>query len=355
MNSKTIKYFGAALLFLTLVLIASLQGLKKNQPAPAVLKGYLGGEKIGIFEDPEIRNYIRKQYKLTLNYQKSGSYDMVRESHEGKNYLFPASQGALEYYRKLSGKNPQNEIIYNTPLVIYTRPLIASALSKKNIVTEQDGIKYLHMDALVQLMLEEKTWADIGLGQLYGSISVDSTDPASSNSGNMFAALLANTINNGKPVSSGDIAKVLPGMKKIYSKFGFMETSSADMFHQFLKKGVGAYPMIAAYENQLLEFAVSEPEIWQSLKDEIVLLYPVPTMWSTHVYIALDDTGQRGMKALLDPKVQELSWQKHGFRTGAHAAQETQRFNVNGVAKEIISVTEVPDESVLEKMIAELR
>ena len=32
--------------------------------------------------------------------------------------------------------------------------------------------------------------------------------------------------------------------------------------------------MIAGYENQLLEFAVENPEDWEQLKDDIVLIYP---------------------------------------------------------------------------------
>ncbi len=38
-----------------------------------------------------------------------------------------------------------------------------------------------------------------------------------------------------------------------------MESSSSDLFDQFLKTGMGAKPLIAGYENQLLEFAVEKP------------------------------------------------------------------------------------------------
>ena len=42
-----------------------------------------------------------------------------------------------------------------------------------------------------------------------------------------------------------------------------MESSSSDLFDQFLKTGMGAKPLIAGYESQLLEFAVQEPETWE--------------------------------------------------------------------------------------------
>ena len=38
--------------------------------------------------------------------------------------------------------------------------------------------------------------------------------------------------------------------------------------------GVGAYPMIAAYENQLLEFAVEHPEEWEQLTGKLCWCIP---------------------------------------------------------------------------------
>ena len=280
---------------------------------------------------------------------------MVSASHEKMNYLFPASQGALELYKKQFKTTPKNEIIYNTPIVIYSRPLVVNALIKQGVVEQTDGVHTINMPKLVELMAEGKNWADIGVPELYGPIFVDTTDPAASNSGNMFAALVANTLNGGRVVTQADVETVAPKLKAIYDKLGYMETSSADMFNQFLRTGVGAYPMVAGYENQLLEFATKEAQTWSKLKDEIIMLYPTPTVWSTHVYIALDDAGQRGIPALLDSDVQRLSWLKHGFRTGANASEETDMFQVNGVAKSITSVTQLPDDRIMDELIRRIQ
>ena len=83
-----------------------------------------------------------------------------------------------------------------------------------------------------------------------------------------------------------------------------MESSSSDLFDQFLKTGMGAKPLIAGYESQLLEFAVQEPETWEQIKGDIVLVYPTPTVWSSHVFVALDKAGAQGIDALLDEEVQ---------------------------------------------------
>ena len=118
---------------------------------------------------------------------------------------------------------------------------------------------------------------------------------------------------------------------------------------------MGAKPLIAGYESQLLEFAVQEAETWAQIRDDIVIVYPTPTVWSSHVYIALDEVGARGVDALLDQDVQRLAWEKHGFRTGVYdAPTDIQQFDVPGVAEEVTQVAPMPSAAVMEQIIAAL-
>jgi hypothetical protein len=131
-----------------------------------------------------------------------------------------------------------------------------------------------------------------------------------------------------------------------------MESSSSDLFDQFLKTGMGAKPLIAGYESQLLEFAVQEPETWEQIKGDIVLVYPTPTVWSSHVFIALDEAGALGIDALLDEEVQRLAWEKHGFRTNVYlAASSAEAFGVQGLAPEITRVMPMPDYQTMRQII----
>ena len=66
-------------------------------------------------------------------------------------------------------------------------------------------------------------------------------------------------------------------LQAIFGKLGYMETSSSDLFSQFLRMGVGAKPIIAGYESQLIEYASIHPEEYEKIKDDIVMLYPSPT------------------------------------------------------------------------------
>ena len=328
----------------------------QQKSSTITLDGYLGGEKIGLYEDEEIQQILKKKYHISMEYSRAGSLDMITADLQGKNYLFPSSQTALEYYQDVYGQTVSDEIIFNTPIVLYTHKLVADAFVKNGIATCTDDVYYADMKKLTGLLLEEKQWSDVGLTQLYGNICIDTTDPVRSNSGNMFAALLAYVLNDGKTVDSQSADKLLPELKKIFSQLGYMETSSSDLFRQFIGTGVGAKPIIAGYENQLLEYAAEKPEEFEKIKEDMVILYPTPTVWSTHVYIALDEDGTKGIEALLDEKIQKLAWEKHGFRTGQYEINTEKGNNgVKGVPEQIVSAVNIPAYPAMKKIMEGLK
>lgn len=345
------KHLGLFILLLVIAVTVGYMFFQKSQPDDIYINGYLGGEKIGIYENPQFIKYIKDTYGLEMDYKKSGSLAMVRGNSEGMDYLFPSSQLALEVYKKSGKASKTNEIVFNSPIVLYSRKAVVDAFIKEGIVKIEEGIYYVDMVKLADMIVNEKSWADIGLPEIYGNILVDTTDPNESNSGNMFLGLLANSLNGGKVVDRASLKEIKPKIEKIYNIIGYMQTSSADMFSQFLKLGVGAYPIIAGYESQILEFSKIESETYNKIKDDIFILYPRPTVWSSHVYISLTDKGEVGLKALLDPKVQEIAWNEHGFRTVVSGTENTENFQVEGLAKDIINVIPLPDtDAMLELM-----
>ena len=329
--------------------------LYSSQSRVTVLDGYLGGEKIGLFEDEEAAEILRREYHLEFQYSRAGSLDMVTADQTGMDYLFPSSQTALAYYEDEKGQPVQDEIIFNTPIVLYTHQLVLDALMREGIVEEEEGVYYADMVKLTDLIMADTSWADLGVPELYGKVSVDTTDPAKSNSGNMFAALLANVLNGGETVDETTVENVIPKLQEIFARLGYMETSSSDLFNQFLRMGVGAKPMIAGYESQLLEFAVENPEDYEQMKDDLVMIYPSPTVWSTHVYIALDEAGRAGAEALLDRDIQKLAWEKHGFRTSTYgAASRSFEGIIEEMAPEVTRVMQVPDYPAMRRIIDSL-
>src|SRR5262249_50215119 len=158
-----------------------------------------------------------------------------------------------------------------------------------------------------------------------------STDPAKSNSGNAWAALLANTYNGGEVLTPDKADAVIPKVKAFFDRVGFMESGSGTLFDKFLKQGAGAYPIIVAYENQLLEFAVEHHELLEPLRRKLRVIYPRPTVWASHPMIALDPGAKRLIAALREPEMMRLAWERHGFRAGLMGSVNVSGVTIAGV------------------------
>ena len=162
-------------------------------------------------------------------------------------------------------------------------------------------------------------------------------------------------LNGGEVVTAETLPEILPRLQAIFANLGYMETSSSDLFSQFLRMGVGAKPLIAGYESQLIEYAAENPTQWESMQEDIVMVYPTPTLWSAHVLISLDEKGTAFLEALLDEEIQTLAWEKHGFRTGSYLAPEgSDTENLPGVADSLTQITQIPTYEVMREMIQEL-
>lgn len=268
---------------------------RQSQPAPAEpteqvsITGYLGGEKIGLFDDAKFKALAAKQ-GIAIDYRKAGSPAMMDTDRKGMGYLFPSSRAAVEYGNAKGVKAPQSDIVFNSPIVLYTHKAVADGLVNGGLVTKDDsGAYHMDMAKAVDAMVANTTWADVGYTAGYGQFRIDSTDPVKSNSGNEYAALLATVLNGGQPAMVDSVARDGKTIASIFAKSGWMETSSEDSFNQFLALGVGSKPMMVGYESQLLDLAVNQPDAFKQIKDDVVIVYPTPTVWSTHTLMALDE------------------------------------------------------------------
>ena len=349
------KIAGLMLLVVLMAVIGGIYFVTGNAPQLVNVDGYVGGEKIELLEDEEIRSVFEEKYGLNVDYSRAGSLDMMTADLSGRDYLFPSSSIALEYYEDLHGSPVQSEIVLNTPIVLYTHQIVLDAFENQGLITTDGDIHYIDMAGLLELIQNDSQWSDIGLPELYGRVSVDTTDPSKSNSGNMFAALVANVLNGGRTVTETDLDTILPELQDIFGKLGYMETSSSDLFSQFLRMGVGAEPIIAGYESQLIEYASIYPDEYDRIRDDVVMLYPTPTVWSAHVMIALDENGQILLNAMQDEEVQDLAWKKHGFRTGNYGdIADSGAIPAEGVAASITQVAQVPSYDVMKVIIEQL-
>ncbi len=314
-----------------------------------------GGGKEDFLADPDVVKILRKKYKLNVVFDnwsngKTIQLPLIREAAgygdetiasaisggdtsytihssgvSAYDALFTSDQRFYDYY-KLWPDKEKNEadrynvkggsLTLNTPIVIYSWKKIVEAFMNEGIVTENDGVYYISdMNKLMQYILDGKKWSDVGLGELYGNINIASTDPVTSSPGATYYGLLLSTLASGQ-VTNENINENLPKLKQFYVKSGYMNNTPADLFERYLKTGMGGQPMIVDYEKSIIDFANSNKDGFNQVKDDIRILYPSPTVWNSHCLAYFTDKGKKLYEAFDDKEIQQIAWEKYGFRTG---------------------------------------
>ena len=329
------KFIGLVLL-LAVVGAAALLTAQKSRTAPTVLRGFVGGEKSAFLADPEFQRLLKERYQIVLEADKRGSLEMVTESDTtGKDFLWPSSSVALALYKDSGKPLVASENVLNSPLVLYTWKKIAGTLTQKQ----------LDFPKLIALSATGKSWKELGQPELYGKVVLYTTDPLKSSSGNLYAGLLRTVL------GAGSTEKI----KALYAAQGFQESSSDTLFTQYVSRGIGDKPIIVGYEAQLIDFARTSPTKYAAQKDQLRVLYPKPTIWSSHPILALTPSGKKLIAALQDPEIQRLAWERHGFRSATGATNDPKTCGVESVPATIESVVPVPDTKTMQELIAALR
>ena len=299
------------------------------------LKGYVGGEKMAFVENPRTIAAL-KSSALVMTSERAGSVEQVRDPKllaTKPQFLWPSSAPLVELARR-STKVLKDEVIFNSPIVIYSWKPIAEGLIRAGIATREGAHYYVDARALIDAVLQRKSWKDLGQPDLYGRVRLTATDPNKSNSGFMFAGLAANLL-------SGDVATMdsLPGVLP----------KLTDLFDDYVAGGPGAQPMVVGYENQLVEWILADKDRWKRIEGaggpaKPVALYMKPTVFSAHPLIALGPEAIPLIEALMSKPLQEIGWRDHGFRgpLGSVGAQ-TDPMIAGRMPDQITSVTPMPD------------
>ena len=349
MNKKQI--IGIILFIVLILIIVGFKAFKdKGIIGPSNLTDVYvatGGGKEGFISDEKVVSIMQEEYGLNVVYDSwsNGKFitaPMVREfvglgntsvsktdlsikNDRCSKYdaMFCSDQRFYDYY-KLAPKGEEADrytvknggLTLNTPIVIYSWAKVTDALIAEKIVTEKEGVYYItDMQKLIDYILQEKKWSDIGLSELYGTINVASTDPVTSSPGATYYGLLLSIMCESQ-VNEASVNQNLPKLKEYYIKSGYMNNTPADLFERYLKTGMGGQPMIVDYEKSLVEFANSNPNGFAQVKDQIRVLYPTPTIWNSHCIATFTENGDQFYKAFENQEIQQIAWEKYGFRTG---------------------------------------
>lgn len=228
---------------------------RQSQPAPAEpteqvsITGYLGGEKIGLFDDAKFKALAAKQ-GIAIDYRKAGSLAMMDADRKGMDYLFPSSRAAVEYGNAKGVKAPP----------------------KRHRLQLTDCA--IHAQGRGGRARERRTYDQ---GQ-FGRVS------------------------------------------------------------------------------HVLDLAVNQTDAFKQIKDDVVIVYPTPTVWSTHTLMALDEKGDTLLNLLKTPAAQKLAWERHGFRAANFAGTDSiSRFGVAGTLDQIPAVSELPNNDAMQHLITTLQ
>lgn len=374
MDRKKQAFLGLAILIVLIIVIVAVTTLKNNKDgiSDSNLKQVFvatGGGKENFLADEEVNNIMKQKYGLKVTYDSWSNGKIVKDPllrKDGSKYdaMFCSDQRFYDYF-KVSADTSKGEaqrdrileggLTLNTPIVIYSWDTVVDALIKENIVTQKDNVYYItDMNKLISYILEGKKWSDIGVDMLYGTINIDSTDPVTSSPGATYYGLLL-SIMCGGTVTEENLQANLQNLKEFYIKSGYMNNTPADLFELYLKTGVGGKPMIVDYEKSVIDFANSNSDGWEQVKDKIRILYPTPTIWNSHCIATFNETGNEFFKAFEDKDIGQIAWSRYGFRTGITGGNyDVTKVNVSGIPQSITSTVSSLKMKMYDEMISYL-
>ena len=324
-----------------------------EQSRQVSVRGLIGSEKEPFFADARVVQALARQ-GITVTVEKAGSRAIASRYDAAKyDFGFPSGAPAAAQLREQAkAANVFNP--FYTPMVLASWRPVAEILVANRIVERQDDIYYVvDLPGLMALIEKGTRWRDLKNSQAFATgkaVLVNSTDVRTSNSAAMYLAL-ASYLANGQQIvqSQEDVDRVLPTVVPLFLRQGLQEQSSAGPFEDYLALGMGKAPLLMAYESQMVEFWLKNPD---KLKSEMVLLYPKPTVFSKHVVVPYTPAGVRLGTALEnDPALRALA-HEYGFRTGG-AEKGPELWAQRGIKAPavLVDVIDPPSQEWLEKMI----
>lgn len=317
------------------------------------LRGLIGSEKETFFADPRVQKALALQ-GITVNVEKAGSRAIAGRYDATKfDFGFPSGAPAAQQLRSLSKASNVYTPFY-TPIVFASWRPIAEILVANGMAAKQGDFYFIvDMPGLLAAVEKGTRWKELKSSSAFPtskSVLVNSTDVRTSNSAAMFLSLASYIANNQQIVQSQeDVDRVMPIVAPLFLRQGFQEQSSAGPFEDYLALGMGKAPLLVAYESQMVEFWLKNPE---RLKADMVLLYPKPTVYSKHVLVPYTPAGARLGAALeSDPALRDLA-HEYGYRTGGDTkGPETWEKRGVKVPAVLVDVIDPPSHEWLERMI----
>lgn len=370
MNARVRRIIGLALAAVLVVgivvvvfagqLFGSTDGTRSSSSGTTgdltIVNGVIGSEKKPFFEDPDVRA-VFAEAGLDVRVVTAGSRQIATSVDLSEfDFAFPASAPAAEKIKREAGASTVYAPFFS-PMAVATFAPIATLLQSAGVASvDAAGTWHLNMAAYLDLAASGTRWNELpGAAATYNSsrsVLISSTDIRQSNSAAMYLSISSYVANGDTVVNTPEQeAAIIDPIASLFLAQGFSASSSEAPFEDYLAQGIGSKPLVMIYEAQFLGRQMSDSGA-NAITDDMLLMYPDPTVLSKHTVVPLGDTGSRVGELLQnDPRLAALAAQ-YGFRPAdpsVFAATLTER----GIPVPVnpVNVVEPPSYETLESMI----
>ncbi|MDX8051656.1 hypothetical protein SK571_19885 [Lentzea sp. BCCO 10_0798] len=315
------------------------------------VRGVIGSEKLAFFADQRVKDVFAK-HGLKVEVDPAGSRQIATTADlNSYDFAFPSSAPAAEKIQR-DRKAARTYAPFSSPMVVATFDPIVDLLTKAGVVKAGPGYQTFDVQAYLDLAAKGTRWDQLPGNTAYPArknLLVTTTDPRDSNSAAMYLAITSFVANGGVVSSQDAEAKVLPAVSKLFLDQGYTQSSTEGPFEDYLSAGMGKTPLVLAYEAQFVDRVVRGDS---SVRPDMKLLYPAPTVLSKHTLVPLRETGDRvGQLLQSDAELGRLA-ATFGFRTAdpKHFNDVVEEKSLT-VPQTILDVVEPPAHETLERML----
>ena len=311
-SSRRVLSWVLALVLLGVLGVVVFRDRFGGAPPLTTVTGVIGSEKMPFFADPRVRDVFRAN-GLDVRVDQAGSRQIATTVVLANyDFAFPSSSPAAD---KLLATHPSARTYapFSSPMAVATFAPIVDLLTAAGVV--QAGTATFDVRRYLQLAAAGTRWDQLPGNTAFRArknVLLSTTAPCDSNSGEMYLGIVSYAANKDTVVGdAAATAAVLPTVAPLFRDQGYLPPTTEVLFEDYLSAGMGRVPMALVYEEQYVAEQLSANP---TLAPDARLLYPSPTVYSTHTLVPLKPAGDRvGELLTTNPDLINLEAQL-GFR-----------------------------------------
>jgi hypothetical protein len=337
-----------------LVIVPRVAGGSKDRGGPksvTTVRVLAGSETAAYLGDSQVAARLAALgYKLQVD--TAGSQEMVSRDLKAAGYdvALPSDATEAQEIKTKYGVTQQPYVPFSTPMAIATFQSIETILTANGLAKTSNGVTLFDMAKYLDLVAKTTRWPDLqqNTNPTKKQVLISSTDVRTSNSAALYLAIASYVANSDNIVTDQGKAATLGGqLAPLFINQGFVSSTSQQPFDQYLTMGSGTTPMLMIYESQF-----RQAQIAKTVKSQMQLMYPSPTIYARHSVVPLTAAGDAVGRLLTTDQALQALAARYGFR----AADPTAMTTISATAPpDLGDVIDPPSEEISQAMIAAIK